>query len=125
MDIREQRNRLLAKENELEEEIARLRQRGRDARVAEVEDPIDMVISSETQAGALQEATRFSDILAAVRDALLRIDDGSYGTCLDCGKAIEESRLKAVPWARYCLRDQEKHDQMSKQGSDNQLDTVL
>jgi DnaK suppressor protein len=125
MDTQEQRTRLLAKEGELEREIARLRQQGREARVAEVEDPIDTVISSEGQAEALEEATRFSDMLAAVRNAVRRIDEGSYGTCIDCGRPIEEARLRAVPWAQYCLRDQEKHDRAAEKRSDSELDTVL
>ncbi|MBV9267566.1 MAG: TraR/DksA family transcriptional regulator [Acidobacteriaceae bacterium] len=125
MDIQEQRTRLLAKEQELAEEIARWKQEGRDSRVAEVEDPIDTVISSESQAVALEEATRASDTLAEVRDALRRIDEGSYGTCLDCGEPIEESRLNAVPWAQYCLRDQEKRDGASEQARNSQLGTAL
>jgi DnaK suppressor protein len=45
-----------------------------------------------------------------VQDALQRIDDGTYGKCLTCGRQIEEARLKAIPWARYCLNDQEQFD---------------
>jgi DnaK suppressor protein len=125
MDIQEQRTKLLARERELQAEIAKWKEEGRESRVAEVEDPIDMVISSEGQAIALEEATRASDNLAAVREALQRIQEGSYGTCLDCGRPIEEARLRAVPWARYCVRDQEMRDRAREGAAPAQLDTAV
>jgi DnaK suppressor protein len=47
-----------------------------------------------------------SAILAAVRAALRRIEDGTYGVCLVDGEPIHETRLEAVPWAPYCLKHQ-------------------
>lgn len=38
-----------------------------------------------------------------VEAALSRLDDGSYGTCQECGNAIGEARLEAMPAARYCI----------------------
>ena len=40
--------------------------------------------------------------LAEVRDALERIENGSYGHCIACGKAIETERLNANPAAQTC-----------------------
>lgn len=48
--------------------------------------------------------------LAAVRLALQRIEDGTYGTCQRCEEAIGAKRLRAVPWACYCIRCQEYVD---------------
>jgi RNA polymerase-binding transcription factor len=42
-------------------------------------------------------------LLKEIDAALERIKDGSYGTCERCGKEIAMRRLRAVPWARYCL----------------------
>jgi DnaK suppressor protein len=39
--------------------------------------------------------------------ALGRIDDGTYGECLNCGQEIGPKRLEAIPWARYCITCQE------------------
>ena len=36
-----------------------------------------------------------------IDQALLRIDEGSYGVCARCGKDIPERRLDALPTARY------------------------
>lgn len=44
--------------------------------------------------------------LADVDHALRRLDDGTYGTCEACGKPIGDSRLEAMPAARFCLEDQ-------------------
>ena len=44
--------------------------------------------------------------LADVTAALERVDDGSYGSCLRCGRPIATARLEAVPATRYCLDDQ-------------------
>jgi RNA polymerase-binding transcription factor DksA len=41
-----------------------------------------------------------------IDDALRRLDQGTYGICEECGKPIDEARLEAVPWARYCVVDQ-------------------
>lgn len=101
---------LLEKQADLESQITRASSEGRDARTAEVEDPMDYVTSSQGQAAAFEETSRLSDELEAVRAALQRIDDGTYGRCIDCGREIGEARLKAVPWTAYCKEDQEKRD---------------
>jgi len=41
--------------------------------------------------------------LADVEEALLRIQEGSYGKCLSCGGPMGLQRLRAIPEARYCL----------------------
>jgi len=42
-------------------------------------------------------------VLASIDRALGRIDDGTYGDCLNCGTAIAEDRLAAIPWATHCI----------------------
>ena len=41
--------------------------------------------------------------LRNLRGALARVEDGSYGTCIQCEEEISPKRLKAVPWAMLCL----------------------
>jgi RNA polymerase-binding protein DksA len=45
-------------------------------------------------------------VLAAIDAALKRIDDGTYGTCVRCGKPIPEERLEAKPYASLCIDHQ-------------------
>jgi len=45
--------------------------------------------------------------------ALQRINEGNYGICQGCGKKIPQTRLKALPYARLCVKcqqDQERAD---------------
>src|ERR1022692_1123481 len=45
--------------------------------------------------------------LRLVEEALDRLDAGDYGICLACDEPIAEKRLRALPWARYCVACQE------------------
>jgi DnaK suppressor protein len=104
------KERLLGKEQELIESIARFDNEARESKTAEVEDPIDQVTSAELKAGAFGISTIEAKTLQQVRAALQRIEDGTYGQCIDCDRPIEPARLEAVPWTPYCLADQERHD---------------
>ncbi len=42
-----------------------------------------------------------SQMVADIDQALLRIEEGSYGICARCNQAIDERRLEALPTARY------------------------
>ncbi|MEE4660705.1 MAG: TraR/DksA C4-type zinc finger protein [Halieaceae bacterium] len=42
--------------------------------------------------------------IAHVRAALHRIEDGTYGSCANCGEDIAEQRLDAIPEATHCVR---------------------
>ena len=53
---------------------------------------------------------RESTLRRSVASALLRIQDGSFGTCVHCGSEISRRRLKAVPWTPLCTRCQEAAD---------------
>ena len=41
--------------------------------------------------------------LRLVDEALDRLDAGDYGVCLACDEPIAPKRLRALPWARYCV----------------------
>lgn len=44
-------------------------------------------------------------MLVEIDNALRRIDDGTYGNCVVCGRPIGDERLAAVPWATLCIDD--------------------
>jgi len=46
--------------------------------------------------------------LRLVEEALDRIESGDYGVCLECEEPIAPKRLRALSWARYCVRCQDK-----------------
>ena len=58
----------------------------------------------------LSLASNDREILQKVNAALSRIEKGTFGFCLKSGKRIPEQRLKAIPYAEYCLEVQEQMD---------------
>ena len=52
-------------------------------------------------------------LLRQVEGALERLDQGGYGVCDHCEQPIGAQRLKAIPWARYCVDCQEKEERGS------------
>jgi DnaK suppressor protein len=44
-----------------------------------------------------------TETLGDIDNALAKIESGAYGTCEECGKAIGEARLEAMPAARLCI----------------------
>ena len=66
---------------------------------------LDTVESAEAD---IQEDLEFalvqmkSETLNKVNDALVRLEQGSYGNCFDCGEEIAEKRLRALPFAVRC-----------------------
>ncbi len=45
--------------------------------------------------------------LRLIEEAIDRLDSGDYGICQACEEPIPATRLKALSWARYCVRCQE------------------
>ncbi len=110
MDIASLKARLLEKERELVADTTRLDQEARVSGEEEVRDYTDEATSSEEESETLHEEAVASQTLSQVQDALRRIEDGTYGLCVSCGRPLEEARLEAIPWAAYCTKDQEKLD---------------
>lgn len=110
MDVEHYRGLLLAKEKELLADLAQTESAAAEPPRNDVEDEMDMVVRSEAQDSLWDQSGRESDLLAQVRDALQRIEDGTYGKCLTCGRPISEKRLEAVPWAAYDVAHQEEVD---------------
>jgi RNA polymerase-binding transcription factor DksA len=54
--------------------------------------------------------------LTLVEQALHRMDEGTYGSCEECGGKMSQKRLEAVPYARYCVACQERTEK-EEQGS--------
>ena len=64
--------------------------------------------------GTSQAVERIAQVSAAksldaklhdVERALSKLDDGTYGTCDECGEPIGDERLEAIPWATLCVLD--------------------
>jgi DnaK suppressor protein len=72
-----------------------------DAAGEDAKESADLSLKDVTQEIALKLGDQESQMVADINQALLRIEEGSYGTCARCGKPIDERRLEAMPTARY------------------------
>ncbi|MBE6355527.1 MAG: TraR/DksA family transcriptional regulator [Lentisphaerae bacterium] len=62
----------------------------------------------------LQMMTENGNIVTMIDDAIERLANGEYGICMDCGEAISEARLKARPYAIFCIKCKSRHEEMMK-----------
>jgi len=78
---------------------------------------LDAVESAEAD---IQEDLEFalvqmkSETLNKINDALLRLEQGTYGNCFECGEEIAEKRLRALPFAVRC-KDCEEAREVAEQ----------
>lgn len=88
-------------------------------------DALDEVQNAAERELAIRNLDRETKLLNQVRLALARIDDGSYGTCLNCEEEISPRRLQAVPHAAFCIACQELADRQREEGSVESLEELL
>ena len=101
-------DKLHQKQRELISHLAFLKGEARTSGEPEVRDETDSAEADQDAAEVADEITLESATLAQVEDALKRMDNGTYGRCVVCGRQIPDARLEAIPWTPYCLEDQEK-----------------
>ncbi|HLJ14086.1 MAG TPA: TraR/DksA family transcriptional regulator [Bryobacteraceae bacterium] len=70
-------------------------------------DALDEVQFATERELAIRNLDRESGLLRAVRAALARMNEGTYGVCIHCEEEIKPKRLEAVPWAAYCVSCQQ------------------
>ncbi|POX41256.1 TraR/DksA C4-type zinc finger protein [Streptomyces sp. Ru72] len=50
-----------------------------------------------------EQKTAMERVLEEIEEAFDRVEDGSYGTCLACGRPIPAERLEILPYTRHCV----------------------
>ena len=90
---------------------------GNEDAIASVGDAGDESVMRMATDLDLQEAGRDVQELNDIDAALRRMDDGTYGTCDECGQDIGYPRLNAQPTARRCIADQEKYERTYAHGT--------
>lgn len=69
----------------------------------EILDEVDMALADTERGMKMRLGNRESLYFRKVEEALLRIKDGSYGLCLECGGQISLKRLEVRPTAELCI----------------------
>jgi DnaK suppressor protein len=107
MNVEEFKRRLLDLEVRLSGRTTRAHETARAQAQDSPGDVGDASVVDEGESEAFTEAELDATVLQQVRDALGRIDDGTFGRCVVDDAPIEEKRLQAVPWTPYCLKHQQ------------------
>jgi DnaK suppressor protein len=96
---------LLQKRSELLADV----RRGPEALATNIQSPdaVEFAIKAAEQDLTARTADLRSQMLKEIDRALERVARGEYGVCESCGEEISPARLKAIPWARYCVDCQE------------------
>lgn len=96
---------LVKKRNELLAEV----KRQPEALTTNIQSPdaVEFAIKSAEQDMSARTADLRSQVLKEIDRALERVAGGRYGVCEGCSGDIAPARLKAIPWARYCVRCQD------------------
>jgi DnaK suppressor protein len=87
---------------------------GREHQKDDGMDTYDLASDARDQEISVILTDRVREKLAAIDEALSRIDDSSYGACEECGLDIAEGRLIALPFTRLCVSCQSDRERESK-----------
>ncbi len=106
------KKKLEQRQQELRRTVSRNVQDGRAADSEDIaQDIADKAANSYTKEFLFSQSSNDRALLARVEEALVRIREGNFGECINCGDEVNAKRLEAVPWARYCIKCQEKIEQ--------------
>src|SRR5262249_42720011 len=106
MKVQEYKHRLLDLETRLSSRTERAQDDARGQAQDRPGDTGDASAADENESEEFTEGELDASVLQQVRDALHRIDEGTFGRCIVDGAPIEERRLEAVPWTPYCVKHQ-------------------
>ena len=81
---------------------------GQQASDEGTEDIVDRANNSYNREFMFALSDTERQILIEIDGALQRMDSGTYGSCAHCSIEIAKARLRALPWAKYCIDCQEQ-----------------
>src|SRR5216683_6363783 len=123
INLKDARQRLEAKRKELQESIAGLTE-AHPTPVGAIEAgegpqdfeeiAVDFLETQQEQSLLVNQQA----LLTEVQRALRRIEQGTYGKCVDCGQPIPEKRLEAIPWASRDVKCEELLEQRNLSGEE-------
>jgi DnaK suppressor protein len=118
-------------EADLKEAVTRLRQVGGSAALEELlgpswerkayADEVDEIQANERREIGFATRELLVERVNRITAALDRLNDGEYGTCVECGEKIAAARLRALPEVQTCVRCQ---DMIERRGRHQELEPV-
>jgi DnaK suppressor protein len=110
MNIQDYKQRLVDLERTLSARIGHEADQGREEFIDSAHDVGDASVADEVASEEFTEAEHNADVLKQVRDALGRVEDGTFGKCVVDGGPIEAQRLDALPWTPYCVKHAQRRE---------------
>jgi RNA polymerase-binding transcription factor len=108
----EERRRLRQELSEMEEHQVKTEEKP----VADVsgyeDDLVDVATETFEREKGLALESGVQGLLEMVEEALRKIRQGTYGVCEGCGQQIDANRLRAIPYARLCIRCKEREERL-------------
>ncbi len=100
---------------------AQLQERIRDVRTENTSGKLSNVLDQvESSEAGIQEDIEFAliqmkaETLKKVDEALIRLEEGAYGNCFECGDEIAQQRLRALPFAVRCRDCEEARESVQR-----------
>ncbi len=84
-------------------------------------DPVDQASMEINQASLQKIGKREKTLLKKIDLALTKVEDGSYGTCENCGEDIGLGRLEARPEAQLCIDCKTEQESMERRYSTGEV----
>jgi len=104
-------------EDRQKEILSEVQERMREARSENASGKINEVLDAgESSEADIQEDIEFAliqmkaETLRKITEALLRLEEGAFGYCFDCGEEISPKRLRALPFAVRCKECEEARE---------------
>ncbi|SRR5579884_1283167 len=108
----EERRRLRQELSQMEEHQVRTEEKP----VADIsgyeDDLVDVATETFEREKGLALESSVQGMLQMVEEALRKIRQGTYGVCEGCGQSIDANRLRAIPYARLCIRCKEREERL-------------
>jgi DnaK suppressor protein len=102
-EMEKYRRALLQKKAEIADEMLKNKDAGEENAEEATQDIADKATSAYTKEFLYSLSDSERVMLNEIDEALVRIDEGTFGTCTHCGNGISEKRLAAVAWTPYCV----------------------
>ncbi|MHB1745008.1 MAG: TraR/DksA family transcriptional regulator [Acidobacteriaceae bacterium] len=100
--------RLRQRQQELEQAVASTVAQALASNTNDTQDVADQAVAGYQKELLFSQGTVRSAQLRLVRQALMRLADGTFGECVRCYQAIGAKRIEALPWTPYCIDCQER-----------------
>ncbi len=106
-ELEKYRRLLQEKKTALLAELAKTKNAEEETTEESTQDIADKAVSSYTREFLYSLNDSERSTVQQIDQALARIEDGTFGFCLNCGSPLNEKRLTAIPWSRHCVDCQE------------------